>query len=348
MNASLRKGMLLGMGNPLLDISASVEDEFLQKYSLKANDAILADQKHKPLYTELVEKYECGYTAGGATQNALRVFQWVVKAPEIATFMGCVGTDKFGAILETKAREAGLNVKYQHSDKLPTGTCAVLLTNQGHCRSLCANLAAAELYSVDHLLMPENKALMEKASHYYISGFFLTVSLDSILTVAKHACSEKKTFCMNLSAPFLCNFFKDNMMAAFPYVDIIFGNETEAREFADVHKLGTNDVTEIAQLMSKFPKANKAFERMVIITQGADDVVVVQGKTTKTFAATKLKEEEIVDTNGAGDAFVGGFLAMYLQGKPLEDCVRCGITMSIEIIKRSGCTLPDRNTISAF
>lgn len=345
MSSKLRKGMLFGMGNPLLDISASVDLEFLKKYSLKADNAILADESHTSLYTELVENYDCSYTAGGATQNSLRVFQWVVQIPEVATFIGCIGRDKFGGILEQKAREAGVNVRYQYSDKENTGTCAVLLTNHGKSRSLCANLAAAHLYSGDHLHKPENKALMEEATHYYISGFFLNVSVESILTVAKHACSNGKVFCMNLSAPFLCRLFKDNMMAAFPYVDIIFGNETEAREFADVHNMKTRDIVEIAKLISKFPKENKEFERMVIITQGADDVVVAQGHSTQNFPVPKLESDAIVDTNGAGDAFVGGFLAMYLLGKPVEICVRCGITVSVEVVKNSGCTLPDRESI---
>jgi len=34
------------MGNPLLDISATVDEAFLAKYELKANDAILAEDKH--------------------------------------------------------------------------------------------------------------------------------------------------------------------------------------------------------------------------------------------------------------------------------------------------------------
>lgn len=32
---------------------------------------------------------------------------------------------------------------------------------------------------------------------------------------------------MNLAAPFICEFFKDVLLAAFEYCDIIFGNETE-------------------------------------------------------------------------------------------------------------------------
>lgn len=31
---------------------------------------------------------------------------------------------------------------------------------------------------------------------------------------------------MNLSAPFICQFFKDNLMQVMPYVDVLFGNET--------------------------------------------------------------------------------------------------------------------------
>lgn len=57
-------------------------------------------------------------------------------------------------------------------------------------------------------------------------GFFLTVSLESILKVAKHASENNKLFCLNLSAPFICQFFKDNLMQVMPYVDVLFGNET--------------------------------------------------------------------------------------------------------------------------
>ena len=50
-------------------------------------------------------------------------------------------------------------------------------------------------------------------------------------------------------------------------------------------------------------------------------VVVQQGKVLK-FPVEKLAASKIVDTNGAGDAFVGGFLAQYVQNKPLEVAVR--------------------------
>lgn len=45
----LAEGALLGMCNPLLDIQATVELELLEKYGMKQNDAVLAEEKHLPL-----------------------------------------------------------------------------------------------------------------------------------------------------------------------------------------------------------------------------------------------------------------------------------------------------------
>ena len=36
----------------------------------------------------------------------------------------------------------------------------------------------------------------------------------------------------------------------------------------------------------------------------------------------KVPINEIVDTNGCGDSFVGGFLSQYVEGKPIESCLR--------------------------
>lgn len=47
---------MLGIGNPLLDISANVEEDLLKKYDLQANNAIMAEEKHMPLYKELMTK----------------------------------------------------------------------------------------------------------------------------------------------------------------------------------------------------------------------------------------------------------------------------------------------------
>ena len=220
--------LILGMGNPLLDISATVDKAMLDKYNLKANDAILYEKED--LYDEMLANHKVDYIAGGATQNSIRVAQWLLEKPQSVAYFGCVGkfqnfwssqfnswrfsfligTDKSCETLEKVANEAGVLVKYQKSSEHPTGKCAVLITGQD--RSLVTKLDAANHFTTAHLDVAENWALVESAKIFYSAGFFLTVCPDAMLKVAQHAQASNKNFCMNLSAPFLCEFFKDPML----------------------------------------------------------------------------------------------------------------------------------------
>lgn len=124
--------------------------------------------------------------------------------------------------------------------------------------------------------------------------------------IAQHALEKNKTFIMNLSAPFLCEYYKKPMLEAVPYVDILFGNEAEADTFAKANDFKTTDRKEIALKLSQMEKLNKKRQRIVIITQGPDNILVVKDNTITEIPATKLPNDKVVDTNGAGDAFVGG------------------------------------------
>ena len=134
------------MGNPLLDISAVVPTEFLDKYDLKLNNAVLAEEKHAPMYDDMVKNFDVEYIAGGATQNSIRVAQWMLGAPKSAAYMGCVGKDAFADEMVKCCEAEGVHVNYMVDEATPTGTCGVLV-NGGE-RSLCAALNAANNYKI--------------------------------------------------------------------------------------------------------------------------------------------------------------------------------------------------------
>ncbi|XP_076458378.1 uncharacterized protein LOC143292087 isoform X2 [Babylonia areolata] len=318
------KGVLLAYGNPLLDISVNDDScvSLLEKYD------------------ELVATYpgKVEYILGGATLNTTRAVQWLLQRRKSTTYFGCISKDKNGDLIERKCKEAGVNVQFQYTDKEPTGTCAAVCT--GSDRSLVTKLAAASHFTEEHLDAPTSWGLVEKARVYYSAGFPLTVSPASMLRMARHSKEEGKTYCMNLSAPFLCSIFKEPMMQLLPYVDFLFCNESEADEFARVHEFGTTDRKEIALKMAALPKEDSSRPRTVVVTQGPDPVLVAKdGKVTE-YPVEQLPKEKIVDTNGAGDGFVGGFLSQLVQGKSLEECVRCGMYVGNVIVQQAGFTLP--------
>ena len=149
-------------------------------------------------------------------------------------------------------------------------------------------------------------------------------------------------FAMNLSAPFLCHFFKEPMDQTSLYWDYLFGNESEALAYAESHDLKISSVPEIAKHLALLPKANSSRPRVVTITQGPDPVVVAiarDGKVEVTeYPTEEILSEEIVDSNGAGDAFAGGFLSQLILGKDIATCVRVGQWLAGLCLRSNGPT----------
>ncbi|KAF2395958.1 adenosine kinase [Trichodelitschia bisporula] len=333
---------LICLENPLLDIQAVGNEALLEKYGLKANDAILAEDKHLDLYEDLLQNYDAKLIAGGAAQNTARGAQYILP-PNSAVFIGSVGKDKYSETLKETCAKAGLRVEYRYDDKLPTGRCGVVIT--GHNRSMCTDLSAANAYQIDHLKSEAVWSLVQQAKVFYVGGYHLTVCVPAILALAEEAAASNKIFMLSLSAPFICQFFKDPLDQTAPYWDYVIGNETEALAYAESHGLNTTDIKEIATALAKLPKKNTARPRTVIITQGTDPTIVAVQKPdgsveTKEYPVHAISESEINDTNGAGDAFAGGFVAGIVQGKNLDTAVDMGQWLAKLSIKELGPSYP--------
>lgn len=198
---------ILGMGNPLLDISATVSDMTLcDKYGLKMGNACLAGPEHASLYSDIVSAFgdKVQYIAGGATQNSIRVAQWVSGSAGCTAYIGCVGDDAYGKTLAKCAEEDGVKPLYQIVEGKSTGTCAVLVHDTE--RTLCANLAAAEALSATFPESESVAAAIQSASIIYNAGFPLTHEGGAAIAAAlgKHCAENGKIYATNLSAPFIC------------------------------------------------------------------------------------------------------------------------------------------------
>ncbi|XP_054169261.1 uncharacterized protein LOC128966435 [Oppia nitens] len=338
------EGLVFGLGNPLLDISANVEPEFLKKYSLLANDQILATEKHKNMCKDMIEKYKMDYSAGGSIQNTLRVMQWFFqKVPNVATYMGCIGNDGNGKIMESEAKNNKINAIYLVDKTVSTGVCACLITDNGKNRSLIAYLGASLKFNIQHMLT--NYQFVQKAKYIITSGYHLTVSFESIMNLAKHCETNDKIFLFCLSAPYVSTKHSKELLQLYPYIDYLFANESESREFSEMMNWSTHEIKEIASLMADKDIEKKKRGRKVIITQGRANVLLAYSGDPhiKEFDIIKVSQNKVIDTNGAGDAFVGGFLAQLICDKTIDVCIKCGNYAASEVIQQSGCKFPKVN-----
>uniref|UniRef100_A0A1I8EEL8 Adenosine kinase n=1 Tax=Wuchereria bancrofti TaxID=6293 RepID=A0A1I8EEL8_WUCBA len=296
------EGVILGCGNPLLDMR--VESCWTTMIYL--------------IHRVVQRKIHFAFVS-------LKSLQWILNAPNRSVLFGCIGDGHYGDILRQKTQEIGLRIYYQVKEKQKTGT------------SLCAHLAAANLFTIDHLEKPESRVLIETAQYFYIS-----VNLSTTL----------KVFATNLAAPFVLKYFRDEFLGVLPYVDILFGNERESKAFADANNYNTHELQQInmqdkkkrtnkqinnyllyATIVNIMLKINEKHQRIVILTQGSDPTIVYQNGNNDAvkYPVKKLKHEEIVDTNGA---------VMHLLEKSVAESVKCGHYAAAVIIQQEGCTLP--------
>lgn len=137
---------------------------------------------------------------------------------------------------------------------------------------------------------------------------------------------------MNLAASYICEFHTTSLNSVLPYIDFLFSNDEEALAYSKFNNFETTNFEEIAKKLSNFEKVfiyfffffmrinffivnliqvNKKIERTVIITQGSNEIIVAVGNSNiQKFNVPKV--DNIVDTNGAGDAFCGGSLFLFL------------------------------------
>ncbi|KAH8265574.1 hypothetical protein KR038_010928, partial [Drosophila bunnanda] len=323
----LPEGILIGFGNPLLDITCIVEDNvILEKFGLSANAAIIAEEKHDALFDELMNMENVIYSAGGACQNTMRIFQWIVQTPNRGIFSGAVGNDKLGERIAKRAKADGVLTLYQIREELPTGSCAVIIN--GLNRSMVANLGAASMFTEEWMEEEENICWLERSQYFYFTGFFLAVCPSVVERVSKMCSESNRIMILNFSAVFVLQMQRAALLQVMQHVDIIICNKDEAIAFADTTDWKTKNIFEVGNRMQSMPKANNHPRLVVIIDAVCSILCFQENDRVLEYPVPKVDKSKIVDTNGANDAFIGGFLAMYVQKMPVDYCIRTAIFAS--------------------
>ncbi|MBN9212006.1 MAG: carbohydrate kinase family protein [Microbacterium sp.] len=227
---------------------------------------------------------------------------------------GAVGDDVAGRVLRGLLRDAGIDVTHLRTDDLPTSASVLPIRSDGSRPALHvvgANALAAdvvpwdELTAADHvhvgapeLLGPEN--VIEILDHARANG--ATTSLDFLIG------GEQAFYA--LIEPLL------------PYTDYVLPNAEQALGWT-----GAADLHAAARAMAE------AGAGVVAITNGGDDIVVVEGAELHEIP---IVPAEPVDTSGGGDAFSAGFVFAKLRGQTSGDAARFGSAVAAQVVAGVG------------
>lgn len=159
------------IGSPLVDVITSASTTFLKTYGLETNSATV--MTNKQLFQDILTK-DCKTVIGGSITNTVRVLQTILRGKHAVTYLGSIGKDENGRLIEENLKKEGVQCIFKVSENIPTGMCAVLINGEN--RSLCTYLGASKLYSIEDLRDSRVEHSLTKATCIYFSvRLFLSV-----------------------------------------------------------------------------------------------------------------------------------------------------------------------------
>lgn len=235
---------------------------------MKSDDAILADSNEQSgkLISDLMSRNsDIQYSAGGATQNAIRVAQALIHSQSnetlVTSFMGSVGKDLFAIKMKNLIEKEGVNAYYHEVEDKATGKCLVLLSNRGLDRSLVTFLEAANCFTLKNVHWPS----VASSRVIYTAGFTLGNSFEVCKALADHCSASaianeengEKIFCLNLSANYITTQFTEQLLQMLPLINILFGNASEVQSFA--RSLNWEVSLQIHFILTTFKRSNTGY-----------------------------------------------------------------------------------------
>ena len=338
-----RLSSIIAIGNPIVDILAEIEKEIVQRFKLVWGGAFFANESNMGFFDELESRPQVTYIPGGSIQNTLRVANWCLNMEEKnkgifhITMLGAIGQDNYKDKIMNALKSAGVIPLLQPIPNISTSRCGVGICQKERC--LLPHIKASNCLTDDFIREHENEIFNNDA--LLIEGYFLQEKYE----LCKYLCNmfkrANKMVILTLSAVFMVESHREKIMEIAQKSDMIVGNLEEMETFAEVQK--AEPLTTIAKAYEKLePK-----DRLFIVTDGGNGVYVTKYDYNKKGLdyflqsfPNRLKNEEICDLNGAGDAFLGGFLSQYMKGASLEQCCKVGNDAAYVIIKHVGCTFP--------
>ena len=306
---------ILGIGNAIVDVICKVNDNFLKNNGLIKSTMKLVDEKE---FQILLKNLQIEKTiSGGSVANS------IVGLSQLGNevgFIGKVSDDHLGKrYVEGLKKE---KVKYHYnikSEKIPTGTCLILVTPDSE-RTMCTFLGTAGKISeidIDEKIVRQSEITFLEG-YLWDKGDPQKAFNKAINNSSQSAMSLSDLFCVERHREYFLDLVQNKL-------NITFANEQEIMAL-----IGTKNFKDVVIFAKKIKK-------LIVITRGENGAMAIQNDLVVECSAEK--NLNISDLTGAGDLFAAGFLHGYVNKLSLEKSLKKGTELSSKIIQQVGARL---------
>ena len=307
---------ILGIGNAIVDVICKVDENFISQNNLtKSNMKLVFDQNEfkKLLLNLKIEKT----ISGGSVANTM---VGLSQLGNEVGFIGKISDDEFGSMYENGLKKENVNYIYNKKiEKLPTGTCLILITPDSE-RTMCTFLGTAGKINENDV----DAEAIKKSEIVFLEGYLWDEG-DPKKAFDKAIDSSKKV-AMSLSDKFCVDRHKNHFLDLVKNkLDITFSNEEEIMSLTNAKNF--NEVISFAKQINK----------LMVITRGSKGAISIFGND---IAEVGIKKNlDVVDLTGAGDLFASGYLHGVINNFTQINCLEKGTEMSAKIIQQIGARL---------
>ena len=307
---------VLGIGNAIVDVLSSAEEEFLDRHGLRKGTMRLVDEEtSRSLYGEMGPGVEM---SGGSAANTL---VGVASLGGRAAFIGKVRDDQLGEVFGHDLRAAGVSFRTPAATSGPsTARCLILVTPDGE-RTMSTYLGACADLDPDDV----DAELIGGAAITYLEGYLFDppAAKDAFRTASALAHEAGNRVAFTLSDLFCVERYREEFDSLIENgVDILLANEGELTAlYGTAHPDTALDI------------ARKRCD-VVVCTRGAQGSWIADADTVHEVPVAPV--ERVVDTTGAGDLYAAGVLYGLTHGLELDACGRLGALCASEVISHVG------------
>ncbi|MEM6707362.1 MAG: adenosine kinase [Pseudomonadota bacterium] len=313
---------LYGLGNALVDLEFTVDEDFLTRNAVDKGHMTLVDADRLSELKGSTRALNPARFSGGSAANTV----FTTQALGSRCYYSCkVSDDAVGQFFLDELKATGMLTNdnaLTRSEPTPSGQCLILITPDAQ-RSMNTFLGMSQSLGPESL----DHDQLKQARYFYTEGYL--VASDSAFEAASEARRATEGsdtgYALTLSDPSMVTIFGERLESLIGNgIEILFCNEEEALTFT-----GTDRVD-----LARATLTDAAHHVFITLSEkGCQYASGGEFKELPGYPVTAL------DSTGAGDAFAGACLHALIQGAAPADAARFGNFLAAEVVSRYGARL---------